>query len=349
MRGHQLRRLATVVSTALLGVMLLGTGVASANPPGWGDSFVTTIPTDGVVAPNNNIGYVVTLSNHGKSNITNLQLKTNLPASAPNSGNPTYVGPVTFTGQAASGGCSLKNVPLLCNFGSLISGASVSVTVAYKAPATATANCHTPFASDFVFNTDCFYFQAFGNGSTTSDGGTSHGDALLRLGHVTLNSSSNFDGGFDINGAPAGDNTTLGRGNPQSTSVTPPATQDPIVVTVEDGTGTASYCTTGAARIFGECSRINVNNGNPSSPFRAVITIYGGSVPGGISASDIYVIHTNALTGVTTNIGQNGVRCTFTGTNPVPTNAECIVVTKVGNNFQIVIWLLSNGGLHNAY
>jgi hypothetical protein len=245
--------------------------------------------------------------------------------------------------------------PLVCNFGSLNSLATVSVTVAYKAPATATANCSAPFSANFVYSTDCFHFKVFGNGSTLSDGGTSHGDSLFLLAHVTLNSTADFDGGFDLNGAPAADITSLGRGNVQSTSVTPPTGANNIAVTVEDGTGTALACKNPSSLPqFGECSKINVNGGHDYSqdqtqtPFKVVITIYGGAVPGGVSVSDIYVVHTNEVDGSTTTIGTGGLRCS-SATSPTLSEIPCIVVTKVGNNFQIVLWLLQNGGVHATY
>jgi hypothetical protein len=106
--GYRTRRLATVVSSALIGLLLLGTSVVTASTPGWGTSNVTTIPTDGIVAPNNNAAYVVTIRNTGKSNITALQLGTDLPSTAPNTGFPTYVGPIVYTGQAGAGQCSAK-------------------------------------------------------------------------------------------------------------------------------------------------------------------------------------------------------------------------------------------------
>jgi hypothetical protein len=363
---YRTRRLATVVSSALIGLLLLGTGIASANPPGWKTSHVDPIPADGVVAPStatvfNNVGYVVTIINNGKSNITALTLTTDLPTSAPNNGSPTYVGPVTYLGQNAIGHCSAANDGLLaCSFGSLNSLASVSVTVAYRTPTTATANCTDPFVAGFVPSTDCFHFEAFGNGSTTSDGGTSHGDALSLWAHATVSSSANFGGGFDINGAPAADNTNLGHGNVQSTAVTPPAGANNIAVTVEDGTGTlvSSACKNpNNVPQFGECSKINVNAGHDYSqdpspkPFKVVITIYGGAVPGGTSVSDIYVLQTSdpKPDGTTTSIaiGQNDVRCS-SATNPTNAEVPCIVVTKVGSNYQIVLWLFHNGGLHSS-
>ena len=342
MTGNLSRRLATVATTALLGTMLLGVGTASASTPGWKTSDVTYIPTDHVVAPGANAGYVVTLRNTGKSTITALSLTTDIPATAPNGGAPTYVGLVTYTGQTGSGFCSLANSgPLTCSFGSLVAGATVSVTVGFLTPTTG-AGC-TPASSSAY----CFNFKAFGNGSTTSDGGTSHGDALILPTRVTLNANANFAGGFDLDGSPVANTGTLGRSNVQNTAVDPPTTSTPIAVTVEDGPGAVSACQAVpiGVPVIGECSKVNVNYSDPYPAFKVVITIDGSGVPGGVSTSDFYLVQTSDDGLTTSTVGENGVRCTFTGTSQTPTNAPCITVTKIGNNYQVIAWLLHNGGL----
>ncbi len=338
-----LRRLTTVVTAAFVALLLLGTGVVSANPPGWTQD-VKYVPGDATVAPGADVEYKVTITNGGKSIITNLKLAID-PADAAMVGAPTYVDPnIVYTGQTGAGSCSAKNVtPFMCSLGSLQPHATVTVKVAFTTPTTPTG-CAGPDANTSY----CFDFQALGNGSTTSDGGTSHGDALPIPTKVLLNGNSNFAGGFQTGNGSLGNNPTLSRSNPRSTQVTPPTGFANDALTVQDGTGTALACkapTSGT--VLGECSKINVGEGANYDPalIKITIMIYGSAVPGGVQASDITVVHT-------TDGGVNEplASCTFdTSTSTVPNNAPCAKVTKVGSNFKIEIWTPQNGGYRGTF
>lgn len=314
MSSFHLRRLTSIVTAAFLAVMLFGTGVVSASPPNWVMTVVKVPPT---VGANANAGYTVTIANNGPSNISSLFLVDDIATA------PSYVGTPT------QGSCNQTGA-LYCAFGTLNANQSVTVTVAYKVG-----------TSNFSVN-----FQGNTNGATFSDAGHhSHGDTLAPNPVTTTTSvsnSQNFGGGFVVGDTSVQDFQTVGKKNPQATSLVAPDTIIPA--TVEDGITTGIACTDShCANAFGEWSRINVNNGQPyGTAFKVTLLLWGGEVPGGVSTSNIVVLHT-LDNGTTEAIGTD---CTYAG--GVPTNAECRTVTKVGNNYQIDVWLFKNGSLKGA-
>jgi hypothetical protein len=312
--SFRLRRLTAVVTAASLALLLLGTGTALASPPNWSMTVVKLPPT---VAAGANAGYVVTVKNSGPSNIASLFLVSDATSA------PSYVSTPT------QGSC--VSSPLLnCNFGALTAGNSVTVTVAYGVG-----------SSNFTVT-----FQANTSGATFSDTrGTSHGDTLSNQVTTAVSNSQNFGGGFVVGSTTVQDNQSVGRRNLQATLVNSPEALVPV--TVEDGITTGIACNGCTGHLIGEWSRLNVNNGQPyGTPFKIVITIDGSAVPGGVSASDIYVEHT--LDDGTTTV-KIDTTCTFSGNDPVPTNPECLNVTKVGSNFQIVLWVFRNGGYRGTF
>lgn len=346
MSSIRLRRLASVTSVALLAAMVLGPASANALPPKW-TMNVAYLPVDGVVAPGESAGFVVTITNTGRSNISALYLSTDPDDDVP-AGSPTYIGPITYANQPMDPDAFCNPAgegPLFCDLGNLVGNqeedASVTVTVAFATPPTGTS-----------WN---FTFQAFGNGNTPSDGGTSHGDTLDGPVSVTLNSSKNFDGGFNLDGSLVANVADLGKKNIQSGQITPPAGETFIPVTVEDGLPSNAFiCPTtepACANRFGEWTRLNVNHGAEyGSGFKVVITIWGPAVPKDATVETIKLIHVSDTHGTHTI----SARCTGDGLNADGDDAdtlgdECITVTRAGNNFRIVAWLISNGGSRTAY
>jgi hypothetical protein len=327
--------------------MLIGTGVVSAAQPGW-TYGLKYIPGDHQVAPDKLIAYTVTVKNKdtSRSIITGVNLDTDLTDAAPNAGVPKYVSAVSYQGQPSSGGsCSAANTTrLMCQFGTLQVGGSATVTVAFQAPSAGAGYGCDPASSTHW----CFNFRAFGNGNTSSDGGTSHGDYLLIPTDVFINGSSNFAGGFFTSRSDGLEtNPTLGRSNQQATAVTLPGTITNTGFTVEDGSGAALDCKTPSGKhVFGECSAVDVAEGTlfETGLIKITIMVYGGAVPGGVAVSDIIVIHTKD-DGTTETLAT----CTFTDPSTTPNNAPCAKVTKVGGNYKIEIWTPQNGGYRGGF
>jgi hypothetical protein len=340
-----LRRSVAIAASASLALMLLGPSTISAATPGW-KFTITPTPANGltsideVVAPSGSAGFVVTITNTGKSNISALYLTTDLKATWPNGGAPTYVGPITYQNMpAGTGTCSGKDVfPLNCSFGSLPANdpdSSVTVTVAFQMPASGAS---------------FFNFLALGNGNTPSDGGNSHGDTLkglisinggtppgppaTPLVSVTLNPSKDFAGGFWLTSNDVQTDTSLSKKNPQSSAVTPPARN--IAVTVEDGivdfpgSGTNPCGTVVGARCIGDWTKLNVNDGALEPVFTVTLMLYGPSVPNTATVNNINVWHDGIVIG--DQPAERGC-----------TTANCIAVTQVGNIFKILLYLDQNG------
>lgn len=357
MSSFRLRRLASVVSAALLGVMLLGAGSASASTPGWQFSpAIDTTLNPPTVGTGFNAAFIVNINNLGSSNISALYLSTDIPLTAANV-TPTFIGNATWynalnqviAGPTRPCGNAPYSGPLNCSFGNLAAGNRVKLTIAFAAAAPGT-NYGTNDATACVKVSDAtkwtFHFTAFGNGNTPTDKGhTSHGDTLCGLASLKTSSDPNFAGGFTLDTSSFGTTGTLGNGNKQKTTLYPPAGF--IAATVEDGlSDTAFSCTIVAcANRFGEWSRLSVNGGSPyDGGFKVQLLVLGSSVPGPAKTTNINVIHNDGTT--TYVISQ---RCDATTLPTVSGGAECIIVTMVGKNFLITAWLNHNGGLRGTY
>ena len=348
-------RMFKATAAALLALALIGPTGVSANPPGWTFS-VATIPADGIVAPNNSAGFVVTITNGGRSNISALYLDVDPNALPPNGATPTYVGPITYSNPANGvGDChDPSEGALFCDFGNLVAGQSVTVTVAFQMPASGSSY---------------FDFRALGNGNTPSDGGTSHGDTLkarisINGGNskppvapaatVTLNASKNFAGGFSADTTPVANDPNLGPKNIQSGKIVPP--DGGIAVTLEDGLGDSTYTCTDLGLVcthrFGEWARLNVGGGAsfPTTGIHVTIIVLGNKVPSGATLDSIKLIHVPDVGSpyVISNRCDDTTNGGLDGTVPHVLADECILVT-VGKNITIDAWLLNNGGNRGAY
>jgi hypothetical protein len=340
--GYRSRRLATVVSAALVAVMLLGVGAASAAPPKWDITFVKLPP---VVTVGEDAGYRVTVWNNGASNIVGLSI-----SSVPT--NPTYVSSLAYS-TGGTGSCSIA-APFTCNIGTLTAFSSVTFTIAY------TTSGSSPFSVDFTIRSS--------SGDTNADNkpgkpGTSHGDALTKAVSTALAlASSNAAGGFFQADELLQTNPILGRQNKQSTSLigfVGASGTDPYDVMISDGTTTfptdpedpntglscvGSSCT----GLLGQWSFVNLKEGaTQGTAFHVQMILDGSLIPGGTSAADLVLVHVyydsdhNSQTEV---IGENGVRCA-TATTPSAYPTSCIFITRVGPLWQVDAWLYHNGGL----
>ncbi len=350
MSSRRFRRVASVVSTALLALMMIGPAPALGAQANWHFYNPTTGAKDAgellpsVVAPGSAAGYSFRIKNDGPSNISQLFLTDSRYADDPTNAVPAYF----FNDRGTD--CQLDPY-LYCAFGALNAFDSITVTIAYNTlkdgPAT--------FPVTFQLNS---------TGNTFSDNknnprGNSHGDTLSLTLTTTLNAGKDFDGGFNTDGFVVENVKDLGKKNIQSGAITPPSGSIYTPVTVEDGLpNTAFNCPTTidqCATAFGEWTRLNVNKGATfTDGFKVVLTIWGPAVPNGATVDTIKLIHV-LDDGPTYVIGDvPSERCTGDGLNVDGDDAdslgdECITVTKNGNTFQIVAWLLSNGGTRFGY
>jgi hypothetical protein len=314
--GNLMRRLATIASAALLATLLLGTGAVTAATPGWDFQNETALPSK--VTPGADAGYSFSIVNTGKSNISQLFLTTSVNAV------PTYFH------NSRNTVCQLSPT-LFCDFGALTAGAQIDVVVAYATPATGAAT-YAPT------------FQVNGTGVSFTDQNHSHGDTLSTTITTTLNANGNFAGGFQIaDGTTYTNNNSLSKKNDQGSSAT--SSQLLVPVTIEDGLTTFPGTGTdpcGTLRCIGDWTDLHVGNGSVG-PVKVTLVLYGPSVPGQATVDNIGLWHDGSTPNPIT------LRCSDVSSIPNGGTAECVTVTKVGNNFQVVAWLLHNGGLRIQY
>ncbi len=315
MRVSRMGRVAAAVAL-VCSFGLATAGGASASPPRWSMS-VTDLPA--VVHNGSNAGYQVTVSNAGPSNISTLFLVTKITDS------PSYVS------SPSQGTCSAPGAgPLVCSFGALGAGASVTVTVAYTTPATGTS-------FDPVF-------QANSNGATFSDSkGTSHGDTLQDPNETptSLTSSKDFAGGFAIDTSPVGDDSSLTKNNVQSTNLTPPVSG--VIATVQDGLADNAFTCTGCTGVpLGEWSRLNVNNGQQFGDLIKVsVLIFGKSLPKSVdltsqaSLDQVNLVH----------VLNDGTVVPMTQRCGATPSLNCVTATAQGSNLLITGYIDQNGGV----
>jgi len=315
--GTRARRFAATLSAALLGLMVLGPAATLASPPGWNIINLKKLPA--VVQPGNDAGYSFTITNQGKSNISQLYLTDTIAVP------PTYL-------TSTRAGC-VTSPRLSCSFGALAPGDTIDIVIAYATPTTG--------------NSFDVTFELNGTGNTPSDGGTSHGDTLTASASTALNSSQNFAGGFSPAAITFLNNQVLDRTNVQSGKVTAPGAHLPV--TLEDGLADNAFNCSSVPQCstrFGEWARLEVANGATfSNGIHVTITVFSKNLKPGASTTNINLIHVPA----SGSPHVISLRCNGSTTlDAVASGPECITVTPVGKNFQIDAYLLSNGGLRGV-
>jgi hypothetical protein len=207
------------------------------------------------VSPSAAVRFKVTITNAGKSNIAQLYLTSTFTAA------PLSIAPST--------GCNSTGL-LVCSLGALKSGKSVTRTIVYRMPSG---------GGSVDFN-----FEANTTGVSGSDGGTSHGDTLKKSGHIGLDGSADYNGGFILDGSDLGTGSAGG----QSTLLTPPDSN--IGVTIREVSGTTSPCSSGTP--IGQLVLLNVSDGTVySSPFKTVLTIATSGLPDELTLGQVKLCH----------------------------------------------------------
>jgi hypothetical protein len=306
--------------TRLFGALCLAGSVtyvaaapANASGPNW---RATIDPLPAMVHNGADAGYQITITNGGTSNISQLYLV--------GSGAPTFVG------GPDGAACTGPGVTLKCTFGALSGNppSSVTIIVAYKTPASGNS-----FSQAFEANT---------TGVSLNDKHhTSHGDTLDFTGSSVLTLDKNYGGGFDKDKSTVGTDASLGKNNIQSTQLTPPVIG--VIATVQDGLGDDSFtCTpTCTKTLFGEWSKVTVGSGGTYLDangdqilFSVSLMVYGKSLPTGVTADSIQLVHV---------LDSGAVDILSEPCGATPT-LNCLTVTKVGSNFKITGWVDQNGG-----
>jgi hypothetical protein len=334
------RRIARLSGTFGVAVALaasaLTTPTLAALPAGASASATATPAT---VSAGNYAGFVLSFTNSGPSNISNLFLVADTPSGW------QFVN--TVNGPALNGtsygSCPNTGGSLRCSFGAVPAGTGpILVTAVYLAP----AGLDRDVTITFHYN------------STGSTGGKSHGnDIAAPAGTVHITTDKDLGGQFAYNGNnTVADNSSLSKNNKQSTAVDASGVgrtnfelvvQDgPTLGPPTDGTITGDDCP-GQATQTGEWSDLDVGKDTTfTNPFRATIVVYQGgnnTVTGlcWISQTGTDVSGDPIYTGTLLTVASN----TCDDPNS-PTNFPCFTLTKVGANLQVVFISKHNGRLH---
>ena len=331
MKSSRIRRLIGVTSAAMLTLAALGAGPVAAATPNWD---VTFKPLPAAVKAGNDAGWEVKVWNNGPSQINSLRATIRVE----NGGEPVWWSsmPKSVDGveTGAEASCSPTSSSLVCELGTMVDDSTAVITVAFEA----SGNIGDKFT--------IFVDLLAGTGDTDSDqGGNSRGDDETFSKDTNVVTSTNYDGGFVV-GNDVDDDTytttgTLGKKNRQNSTVV--VDDEHLPVTVEDGPTVTGNCgNVSCAEVIGEWTKIDVPN--HSGMIHVTMFVYGGAVPGGVSSSDIYVIHDPDV-GDTYTLNQVDDPCPTSGT---PTE-ECVKVTKTGSNWKIDVYLEDNGTLRGGF
>jgi hypothetical protein len=263
MRATSFRRLAGGAAGLMLAgaTFLSATGAALAAVP-TADAASSPIPA--AYSAGNAAGFRGTF--HYTDGSTLAKLYLNLTTTGANAN--VYFS-ATKNGANVANSCTVGALTTTCVFKTIRTNDTFVVTSAYStSAATVTAN-----------------FEWSSTGSTSSDGGTSHGDTWDdSIQTASLSNNPDYAGGFSAsNGSTIGNSQTITATNKQATKLV----NLPIGVaaTVQDGSSTGPVCVTtpsvDCSTQFGEWSNVDVGDGQSfGSAFQIVITYATGTPKG---------------------------------------------------------------------
>jgi hypothetical protein len=289
---------------------VLTTSPSSAATPKW-SMHVVDLPD---TVSGSGLGYQVTITNPGPSNISQLYLFTGTAQA------PAYVDHPAGTTCTTDGG-------LRCTLGALAptksAPATVTVTVAYAQAFTDTGNPGNP---EFMANT---------TGVSSSDGGTSHGDTLTpdnTFKPTVISQNPDFAGGFALDTGAIANNQNLSTGNQQATSVKPPVNH--VIATVEDGPGVTFACKKVCVKPFGEWSRVNVDGGSTLSFFPVTLTVPTSVLS--VKLNKVQMAH----------VDDHGVVTILSQCAPGAALENCLQVVQSADGLSVAMtaWVDHNGG-----
>jgi hypothetical protein len=326
-----LRRLLGVTTAAALLVAALGAGPVAAKNPTW---RIIATPVPGTVKAGNDVAFDVLIQNFGSSNVNRLTFSA-APQQQTNksvvSQEPTYRTGLTWSpvGRGPEVSCTTSG-QLVCDLGTVPGFTDITLRVAYQVPA------------DYSGNFTVVWSLRAGTGDVEG-GNQSRGDKYDIPWSATISSDPNYDGGFVVDDQSYATTGSLGRQNKQTSAVDVADTLLPV--TVRDGAGVSADCSAidECAGVFGEWTAIDV----PAHDglIKVTLFIWGGAVPGGVSADEIYVVHVPD-SGPADAYAIAAECVPATGT---PGNPECLTANKVGSNWRIEVWIQDNGTLRGGF
>jgi hypothetical protein len=288
-----------VFSAAVIVAALALFGAAAghgANPGPNVSLLVSGAP--GSVSLGHYVAYIATIHNGDTNNVTHVAL------SAP-AGGSTSPFPLTYVSAAPSTGtCSAPpTLPLSCSFGSLPSGATLTVTFVFRAPASLpSSGAAVSFVAQISFD------------EGPNDQNSSHTDTKVASASTTLGAVGDdfvtgfvpFSLGDDLD--TAGDLTGPSNGNPQKTGLSVPAlaaaslgATGVVQEVPHPATDTTSDCQAGFS-CFGQTSFVTLP-GLFSPPLQLSFRLDASELPPGMTQKKLRMFHDGVLVPLCTTPG----------------------------------------------
>jgi len=378
----RLRRAASVASSALLALMLLGPSAVSAATPTVDVGSLTAQTNTSAASPTTvsigeTIWFRTTLQNKDSSTISQLFLGVFSDATLYSYGTPvTYAATLTKNGDTVSGGCGpgINGAQVTCSVRNVKPEDTVQATFVLVVPATDAngdpyaghaqcpigdgsgyANVLSPDVTYLDGPATCVLSEWSSNGAPSSDGGSSHGDTWNFNDGVLINSDlTDFRSRWVVDQLKVENDQIINADNPHATTAFSPQTGIPV--TVEDIDCVVSHysdpddvpaiCATLTG--FGEVSRVDVAGGGPlecptvGDPHAPCVYHFMLKLDSVEVSSNPKGVNHVYPGGFETIV----TKCAFAKGSAVPRTVPCITVKKLsGGDLQVDVWTLHNGGL----
>jgi hypothetical protein len=330
-RNRSIRALASLGITLSLTLSALAASVSAAPAPK-PTPVVKAVPAQ--IAPGNAGAFDVSFTNAGTSNYSQFFLDAATPTGL------TYKGLVAGPTLTAPGGATTNLDPsvcvdnagdLDCAFGPLNAGYKIYVRPLYDTADDASGT----YSVNFIFTS---------TGTPSDKKGRSHGDDFAAAGLITINSSTNFDGGYFEDPTPIATNPSLTRRNPQSTSIPAFGAFNGGPLTAEEVALSTFDCPQKVADDGGTCftqwSVIDVDEGTPyTGGFEVIIGLDNTLASGQVNAIKFVHVKDDG------SVELIKATCDTTILGVVPGNMPCRWFESSGGDTFAHIWLTGNGRL----
>jgi hypothetical protein len=323
-RSRSRSLVAAVLAAAFLVAAMVPATIAK--PPRW--TITSTQLVSGGVSSGSDQGFQVTVTNQGPSNISKLYL-----VAAKNTDGGRLPDKARFLHSSRKASDCDQQGAVLCSFGHVRAGESITVTVAYRVPLSTGKGKVV-----FELNTS----------GLVPGGNNSHGDAAFSTQTVRIlpKGSGNAagawvtDGTFDV-----ANGQKVGARNKQATRVS--GKGQFIPVTIKDGANVEFSCPRSACdkATFGEWSKVNVDGGATfAKAFEVRLTIARTELPDDLKLKDVVVYHVldNGKVDTISKVCQDGA--------PAKGEPECRTAKlDADGNLVLKVYTYRNGGYKGAF
>ena len=318
----------SLVAALLAAAFLISAMVPAvvAKPPRW--TITSSQLVSGGISAGSDQGFRVTITNHGPSNISKLYLL----AATDTEGRRLADRARFLTSSRRSSDC-VQQGALLCSFGAVRAGETITVVVAYRVPLSTGKGRVV-----FELNTT----------GLVPGGNNSHGDAAFSPQTVRIlpRGSGNAAGAFVTDDTfDVANGQKVSATNKQATRVSGKGSLIPV--TVKDGAAVEFTCPRSNCNkeAFGEWSRVNVAGGATfAKAFEVRITVAKSELPDDLKLKDVVVYH------VLDDGRVETIDRTCEDGPPAKGEPECRTATRDAHgNLVMKVYTYRNGGYKGAF